>query len=296
MQDLNKNNGIPFTNNQKIILKYRRYFSYLFYVIVFICFLTFFDVIPTSVLESISKVWEYIGVVFTVIFIGFFSSIVLGFLIHFIKMQTYYGVSSLKVDGKIILNLVNKSGITGLIGLLLVAGLTVLVNLIVFKNDIFFDPKEVTFSFSEKLALGFFYVLAHFLLVVFTFRSLNKESYFTISEKGFLYNPAGISFGMVLWKDVTSIRETVIMRSLGMYAPLRPQKVLTIGLANADEYNDRYNIVLRSAIKLINKFNKYQTEGDADLIIDTQIFKDDEYELVLKLMKKYSKLDEYKIY
>jgi len=54
---------------------------------------------------------------------------------------------------------------------------------------------------------GIFYVIAHFLIIVSGLRLINgMPPAFIATERGFLYNPSGISSGWILWEDVEEAR------------------------------------------------------------------------------------------
>lgn len=290
MESTKKKSALPFNSSQNKILKYLNYSFYVFAAIGIIFFLSISGLIPTTIIDSIFQVLNALGSVIVVIIIGFFSFMILGFLIHFIQMQTVYGISNLEVDGKIILDIRDKSKTSSLVVFLVSAGFATLVNLILFKTDIIFDAVQIaTFDFKDKLIFGFFYFLSHFLFIYFGFKMFKDEPYFAISEKGFLYNPAGISYGMVLWDDVSSVKESTIMYSTFAGAhQVVPRAVICVGLKNPEKYLKRYNFVLRTLIRLINKFNRYQTENPSDLIIAKNVIAHD-YEAIIALMNKYAK-------
>lgn len=278
-----KKTPVQFTDNQKKILKYRKYISSVFYVLVILIFLTIGGFIPTNITDAVFGVVNHVGELLVIAIVSIFYVLVAGLLLHFIKMKFMYGSSQLKVDGTLILELKNKSALTAIVAFILAAFFAVFVNLILFKPSLFFDA-DIQFDFGEKLAFSFFYFLSHFLLIIFGFGLFNTEPYFAISSRGFLYNPAGVSFGMVLWKDVNSVKETAIMQG-NTYNTIKPVNVIAVGLQNPDSYLKRYNFILRNIVKLGNRFNRYQTEVGADVIIPKNLFSLEQFDEIVKEMK-----------
>ncbi len=82
---------------------------------------------------------------------------------------------------------------------------------------------------------------------------------FIATEKGFCYEPTGISTGWILWEDIAEVAESTI------YAPL-----------------------LKYVVEFGQKFHNYQTEGVGDILLRPSDF-GDQYEKVLALFKSKTK-------
>ncbi|MBA4258936.1 MAG: hypothetical protein C0446_07215 [Chitinophaga sp.] len=140
--------------------------------------------------------------------------------------------------------------------LLVVAiGFSVLLNIILFSPQSIFDLTQLTqFTILEKIFFGLFYLIAHFLVIVFGQRLFKgMPPLFIATEKGFYYEPAGIGSGWILWEDIAEVSAS--------YAPL-----------------------LQQVVKFGQKFHNYQTEGTGDILLRPSDFGDD-YEKVLTLFK-----------
>ena len=83
---------------------------------------------------------------------------------------------------------------------------------------------------------------------------------FRMDQEGFEYNPAGVSSGLVRWKEIDSVRETAITTMSGN-APGKT-KVLAVKMKDPKAYRSRYNAVLRGALALSEEFN------DATVLIE----------------------------
>lgn len=175
------------------------------------------------------------------------------------------------------------------IALLVVLGFAVLMNLLLFSPETILEPRQLQeITIVEKLIFGFFYVICHFLLLVFCRQFFRTTSLFTATSKGFQYIPSGISSGWVLWEDIEEIRESSILSGNNIGGPVAIP-VLGIKLRSPEKYTDHYNPALKKLVLLGGKLNNFQTEGVGDLLLDPALF-GQRYEEVKALMESKSKL------
>ncbi len=88
-----------------------------------------------------------------------------------------------------------------------------------------------------------------FLMIAFIVQMIKNPSIFTISDEGFVYNPAGVSSGLILWSDIIEIRETAVIVKRGKKNP-GTEKVFAVMLKNPDQYIQQKSAVLRPLLRL----------------------------------------------
>lgn len=165
------------------------------------------------------------------------------------------------------------------------------VNIILFSPDLIFEKEQIDhFQFVEKLIFGFFYVVTHFLLIVFGLRLFKgMPAVFIATEKGFCYEPAGISTGWVLWEDIVDVKETTIL--YGNSGRIGPRLVPVVGvkLINPEVYNTAaFAPLLQKLATAGQKINNFQTEGAGDILLVPSDF-GKEYDRVIALFKERAK-------
>ncbi|MDX5320680.1 MAG: hypothetical protein LPK45_06230 [Bacteroidota bacterium] len=154
-------------------------------------------------------------------------------------------------------------------------GFCALLNGLLFSPEMIVDEGTLReISLTEKIVFGFFYVVAHFLLMVFGRRLFEgMPPLFIATEKGFCYEPAGISTGWILWEDVVEVRESAVLYGSGVNNGPTLHPVLGIKLANPEEYNAAaFAPLLQKLVSLGQKLNNYQTEGVGDVLIIPEDF------------------------
>jgi hypothetical protein len=72
---------------------------------------------------------------------------------------------------------------------------------------------------------------------------------FSFDDKGFTYNPNGVSFGFIEWQDVSEIREIAITVKKPDLLPVQ-ENVLSVILKDPLEYINKANIMMRPIISL----------------------------------------------
>jgi hypothetical protein len=167
-------------------------------------------------------------------------------------------------------------------------GFVVLMNLLLFKPQTILEDYQLeAVTLGEKCFFGFFYILCHFLLIVFI-RQLFSNSYlFIATVKGFKYTPAGISSGWVFWEDIEEVREASVLFGNSVAGPTTVL-VLGIKLRYPENYIQNYNPALQTLLTAAGQLNNYQTEGAGDLLLNPADF-GNRYEEVKALIKMKSK-------
>jgi hypothetical protein len=171
-----------------------------------------------------------------------------------------------------------------------IMGFSALVNTMLFVPEILFEKDQIArFTIFEKIIFGFFYLITHFLVIVFGQRLFKgMPPIFIATEKGFSYEPAGISTGWVLWEDITEVRESKVLFGSGVNNGPKLVPVIGIKLINPEQYSVSYAPLLQQVIKIGQKFHNYQTEGVGDILIKPSDL-GDQYENVLALFKSKTK-------
>lgn len=174
-----------------------------------------------------------------------------------------------------------------LIAFLVIIGFSVFENIMVFAPELIFEQSQIeAFSLFEKLVFGFFYILTHFLVIVFgqpLFKGM--PPIFIATEKGFCYEPAGISTGWVLWEDISEVAEREVLSGSGVNNGPVLMPVIGIKLKNPEDYNQAaFAPLLKYVVEFGQKFHNYQTEGVGDILLRPSDF-GDQYEQVVALFK-----------
>jgi hypothetical protein len=170
-------------------------------------------------------------------------------------------------------------------------GISAFLNLLLFSPGTIFEKEQIEgFKLFEKILFGFFYTIAHFLVIVYGLRLLKGvPPVFIATEKGFCYEPAGIRSGWILWEDIQEARESTVLYGSGVNNGPTLMPVLGIKLINPEEYNAAaYAPLLQRVMKFGQKLHNYQTEGVGDVLLNPADF-GSQYENVRELFKKKSK-------
>jgi hypothetical protein len=153
------------------------------------------------------------------------------------------------------------------------------------------EEKIKQFGNSEKIIFGFFYIFTNILVLVSGVRlTKGASSFFIATEKGFCYQPAGISTGWILWEDIVDFSETTTLyRNPAINSPTLIT-VLGIKLTNPQKYNAAiYAPIFKNLATITQKLNNYQTEGLGDIILNSSDFGKD-YKKVVALFKEQTKI------
>ncbi len=282
------------TENQKIIIKKLQWIFYPVALLLLIDFIIkFFNHSPVEVNEKINQFFEWFdkAIIFVVLILVSVGVIAL--------MQQFFTKEIIKpkktqdaANAKLLIKIEAPNQLAGSLILSVVAlGFSFLLNIILFWPETIFEQEQLDgFGISEKIAFGFFYVIAHFLVIVFGLRLFKgMPPVFIATEKGFCYEPAGISTGWVLWEDIVEVRESSVLQGSTAYSGPGLVPVLGIKLINPEEYNAAaYAPLLQRVVKIGQQLNNYQTDGVGDILLSPSDF-GKKYDSVLTLFKEKSK-------
>jgi hypothetical protein len=273
------------TGNQNKIIRTLKWILYPVILLLIIDFiLNFFTHSPLEVNKKSNQVINWIdkGIMIVV-----FAAVV--FVVAAL-MQQFFSKGKIKTkntrnaaNAKLILKIEAANQTAGSAILLVVAlGFSVLLNILLFSPQSLLEQSELErFGLTGKIA--------HFLVIVFGQRLLKgMPPVFVATEKGFCYEPAGISTGWILWEDIREVRESAVLYGSGVNNGPTLMPVLGIKLINPDEYNAAaYAPFLQRVVNLGQKLNNYQTEGVGDILLRPSDF-GRQYESVLALFKQKS--------
>jgi len=262
------------TNNQQNIIRKLQWIIYPIVILIAIdFFIRFFsgDHDPLAVNTQSNPILEWIDrIIIGIVFI------VMGFVVLALMQQFFTKKTMLNNDindapfSKELIRIEAPSQLGGqLIVFMGVIGFSVFENIMLFAPDFIFEPSQIeAFSLFEKFIFGFFYILTHFLVIVFgqqLFKGM--PPIFIATEKGFCYEPAGISTGWVLWEDIAEVAEREVLSGSGINNGPVLMPVIGIKLKNPDHYNQAaFAPLLKYVVEFGQKFHNYQTEGVGDIL------------------------------
>lgn len=281
------------TNQQKIIKK----LHWIFYPVVILFIFDFcIKFIRQSPLEATGRSNEWFERIDQAIMITVF--VVIAFVVLALLQQFFTKAPAPTKNAadashaRLLMKIEVPHQLAGNLILLIIAlGFSVLLNIMLFVPELIFDQSQINqFETFEKIVYGFFYIIAHFLIIVFGQRLFQgMPPVFIATEKGFCYDPAGISTGWILWEDVEEVRESKVLYGSGVNNGPTLLPVLGIKLMYPEEYNTAaYAPLLQKVITWGQKLNNYQTEGVGDLLLRPSDFGND-YEKVVALFKEKSR-------
>jgi len=284
------------TDNQRKIFRAMRWVFYSVALLMIIDFVPKF--LNPSLAETNSDVGQILKWIERVVFLLVFVTVtfaVIALIQHFFtkdieKRKTKHEAAEskqlLRID-------VPYQLVMGVIALVIILGFVILINIIVFSPGTILEVTYLdTVPFFAKIIVGLFYIIAHFLLIVFGARLIKgMPPLFLATEKGFSYNPAGISRGWILWDDITEARETTIIYGNPITTGPAMRLVLGLKLINPENYKKQaYAPLLKKLVDAGQKFNNFQTEGVGDVLLLPEDFGKD-YEKVKSLFKEKTKLN-----
>lgn len=154
------------------------------------------------------------------------------------------------------------------VSLLFVIGL----NAIVFApGTAVLDPAG--WEFEPLLALIFFYIVAHFLLIAFTLRAVRNLPFFVATDEGFIYEPGDVSPGLIRWSEISQGAEAELLTSgsSNIGGP-RTGRTIVLSLKDPDATFAAYNPLLRGINKFATGVIKYQSGGVGDIVLAAEDF------------------------
>jgi hypothetical protein len=283
------------TNNQQHIIKKLQWVIYPVVVLMIIdFFIKFSNPDPLEVNEKSNPIFQWIDqgivlVVFAIVSIGVLALMQQYFTKELFKTKETLGAvdASAAANSKQILKIDAPNHLGGhLILFLTIMGFSALVNTMLFAPEILFEKDQIArFTIFEKIIFGFFYLITHFLVIVFGQRLFKgMPPLFIATEKGFYYEPAGIGSGWILWEDIAEVRESEVLFGSGVNNGPKLVPVIGIKLTNPEKYRTAYAPLLQYVVKVGQKFHNYQTEGVGDVLLRPSDF-GNQYENVLALFK-----------
>ena len=281
------------TGNQKKIVRTLQWIFYPLVALLLIDFiLRFTSRSPVDTNREIDQLLELIDKVIMIIVFVVMGFVALALIQQFFTKQPQTTRDTQDAaNAKLLLKIEKPHQTAGNAILLIIAlAFSALLNMLLFLPLTLMEQEELDrFGLSEKIAFGFFYVLAHFLVIVFGQRLVKgKPPVFVATEKGFSYEPAGISTGWILWQDIQEVRESSVLFGSGVNNGPVLMPVLGIKLINPEDYNTAvYAPLLQRIVNWGQQFNNYQTEGVGDILLRPQDF-GNEYEKVRNLIKEKS--------
>lgn len=135
------------------------------------------------------------------------------------------------------------------------------------------DLDPAGWELEPLMALVFFYIVAHFLLIAFTLRAFRNLPVFVATDEGFIYEPGDVSPGLIRWSDISEGAEAALLTS-GSSNIGGPRTGLTIvlSLKDPDTIFSAYNPLLRGINTLATRVIKYQSGGVGDIILAAEDF------------------------
>lgn len=135
------------------------------------------------------------------------------------------------------------------------------------------DLDPAGWELEPLMALVFFYIVAHFLLIAFTLRAFRNLPVFVATDEGIIYEPGDVSPGLIRWSDISEGAEAALLTS-GSSNIGGPRTGLTIvlSLKDPDTIFSAYNPLLRGINTLATRVIKYQSGGVGDIILAAEDF------------------------
>lgn len=222
------------------------------------------------------------------VLLGFFSIVFVALAWEFVRRQGSAGRIG-KDAGAVILALSRTGPLARFAPFAGTLVLVVLMNMLVFAPNLFSLERE-GIGFDAMAAFGFFYVVGHFLLIVFGLRALRNRPFFVLTQHGFFYAPGDLSPGFVRWADITHVKETRLLYGPGSYAGPSTQTALVVTLKNAKAHARAYNPLLRALHALLLPVVRYQAGGSGDMVLVSADF-GARYEEVRGLIGQHVRLE-----
>jgi hypothetical protein len=218
----------------------------------------------------ISKVFEFIDSSIWFIVLGIVAFGVLALMQNFFSRNK--NITDEHEHDNILIELkMPYQWLGNLIFLILTVFMAGFMNFMLFNPEKLFEQEQIeSFELFEKALFVLFYVICHFLLIVLLKRMFSESPpVFIASDKGFRYEPAGISSGWILWEDILEAKESYLLSGNTQSSSPREKLVLGIKLKNPEEYRkSSYSSLLNKLAQVSQALNNYQTDGVADIVID----------------------------
>jgi hypothetical protein len=135
----------------------------------------------------------------------------------------------------------------------------------IFNNELLPEKFHFVNIDGAAKAVGLLiFFMCQFLLIVTVRLIWLRPSFFIVTENGFLYEPGGISPGLILWEDIETINEVELAVTQGV-SPTRAYLVIT--LKDSSRYFKRYNLLLRLLVVVLDKITNWLTGKSGAIMI-----------------------------
>jgi len=203
---------------------------------------------------------------FAIIVLGIFFVVLVALIWQFL-LNEFARVRQRRNAGKPLLELYPPRLATRFLFPLVALFFVVGLNAIVFVTGTV-DPAPAGWELEPLLALIFFYIVAHFLLIAFTLRAVRNYPFFIATDEGFIYEPGDMSPGMIRWSDISKGAEAAILTSgsANIGGP-RTGQTIVLSLKDPEAVFTAYNPLLRKINRLATGIIKYQSGGIGDIIL-----------------------------
>ena len=196
-------------------------------------------------------------------------------------------------QAELLLKIVPGNQTLGNVLLLLVAmGFAAALNVLLFDPQQLLDADQLErVGNFEKILFGLFYLIPHFLLIVFGMRLLKGvPPVFIATKLGFCYQSSGVGTGWILWSEVALAKESSIIRASSSMGPIE-EIVWGVRLHDPNKLlQQQYAPLLQRYLQLAQPISNFQTEGVGDIIMAPSDF-GKSYDVVKALFQKYAKTD-----
>lgn len=95
---------------------------------------------------------------------------------------------------------------------------------------------------GAKVALGAGAALGAVFCCYFGYKLVRNPVYFAMHDEGFWYAPAGVSTGLIRWRDIMEVREVGVMSDTT--GPMSKSPALAVVLRDPEEYIRRFPAVM----------------------------------------------------
>lgn len=209
---------------------------------------------------------------------------------YFLKGPAKPEVSHPAAQAELLLKIVPNNQKLGNFLLLLVAfGFAVVFNVLLIEPRRLIDSDQLErVTLFEKVLFGVFYLIAHFLLIVFGMRLLKEvPPVFIATELGFCYQPSGIGTGWILWSEIALAKESSIIRASNSMGPIE-EIVWGIRLRDPERFQQQqFAPILQRYVQIGQPISQFQTEGAGDILMAPSDF-GKSYDAVKALFLKYT--------
>lgn len=283
-------------DNQKKLV---RYFQWVFYPIGLLLLIDwvirFVKGGPVTGSQGFSSFFVYLDFLVLPVVLLLVLFLLLALMQHYFfnRGQSTINRSAPKEDDIILSVTPPNQYVVSILLLVIAAVFSVLLNVFLLTPDQLIGFKNGNeFSFFEKVLFWFFYVLVHFLLLVFISGTIKKQyPVFVAGKSGFCYEPAGISSGWIAWSEVLDIKECTIVT--GSYVGPVEMPVLGIKLRNPESLRQaHYSSLFRSILNFGARINNFQTNGAGDILIRPSDL-GNQYQQVKELFYEKTRISKY---